>query len=260
VARAEDFRGAAAGRTPIGPSEFLASTEESSFPPGPRDMIPAVTKALKWLLGPYMLAVVLAAFFWPEPAKGFIGESSRIVFFHVPCAWTSTLAFLVAAVASIVHLKRRDVASDEAAASAVRLGFLFSVLATVTGSIFAAVMWGSYWNWDPRETSILMLLFLYAAYLFLRGAIHDPERRGVFCAVYAIFAAFIMPFLVFVVPRAVTSLHPQTIINPQGRILMDVPTKTVFFTSLAGFTALFFWMWDLDRKLERMKRRRRALE
>jgi len=217
-------------------------------------------KALKWLLGPYMLAVIVAAFLWPRPAKGFIGESSRIVFFHVPCAWTATLAFLVAAIASIVHLARRDAASDESAAAAVRLGFLFSILATVTGSIFADVMWGSYWNWDPRETSIVLLLFLYAAYLFLRGAITDPERRGVFCAAYALFSGFVMPFLIFVVPRVTASLHPQTIINRQGTILMDVPTKTVFFTALAGFTALFFWVWDLDRRFERMKRATPALE
>lgn len=215
---------------------------------------------VKWLLGPYMLAVVVAAFLWPKPARGFIGESSRIVFFHVPCAWTATLAFLVAAAASIVHLVRRDPGSDEAAAAAVRLGFLFSLVATVTGSIFAAVMWGSYWNWDPRETSIALLLFLYGAYLFLRASVADPERRGVFCAAYALFSGFVMPFLVFVVPRVTQSLHPQTVINPEGRILMDGPTETVFFASLAGFTAIFFWMWDLDRRLGRMKRRERALE
>jgi heme exporter protein C len=217
-------------------------------------------KALKWLLGPYMLAVVVAAFLWPQPAKGFIGESSRIVFFHVPCAWTATLAFIVAAIASIIHLAKRDVASDEAAAAAVRLGFVFSILATVTGSIFADVMWGSFWNWDPRETSIVLLLFLYAAYLFLRGAIADPERRGVFCAAYALFSGFVMPFLMFVVPRVTASLHPQTVINREGKILMDMPTKVVFFTALAGFTALFFWMWDLDRRLERMKRTVQGLE
>ncbi len=222
-------------------------------------MIPPV-KLLKWLLGPFMLAVIVAAFLWPQPAKGFIGESSRIVFFHVPCAWTATLAFIVAAIASIVHLIKRDTFSDESAAAAVRLGFLFSILATVTGSIFADVMWGSYWNWDPRETSIVLLLFLYAAYLFLRGAIVDPERRGVFCAVYALFSGFVMPFLMFVVPRVTASLHPQTIINRQGKILMDAPTKTVFFTALAAFTGLFFWIWDLDRRLERMKRALRALE
>jgi len=217
-------------------------------------------KALKWLLGPYMLAVIAAAFLWPRPARGFIGESSRIVFFHVPCAWTATLAFIVAAIASIVHLVRRDASSDESAAAAVRLGFLYSLLATVTGSIFADVMWGSYWNWDPRETSIVLLLVLYAAYLFLRGAISDPERRGVFCAVYALFSGFVMPFLIFVVPRVTASLHPQTVINREGRVLMDIPTRTVFFSALAGFTGLFFWMWDVDRRLERMKRVIRTFE
>jgi heme exporter protein C len=227
---------------------------------GVGELSSAAMRVLKYLLGPYMLAVVVAAFLWPQPAKGFIGESSRIVFFHVPCAWTATLAFIVAAIASIVHLVKRDASSDESAAAAVRQGFLYSILATVTGSIFADVMWGSYWNWDPRETSIVLLLFLYAAYLFLRGAITDPERRGVFCAVYALFSGFVMPFLMFVVPRVTASLHPQTVINRQGKILMDVPTKTVFFTALAGFTALFFWMWDLDRRLERMKRALRTLE
>ncbi len=217
-------------------------------------------RVLKWLLGPYLLSVILAAFFWPRPAKGFIGESSRIVFFHVPMAWTATIAFVLAAAASIAYLVKRNSEADEAAASAVWLGFLFSILATVTGSIFAGVMWNSYWNWDPRETSIVMLLFLYAAYLFLRSAISDPERRGVFCAVYALFSGFVMPFLVFVIPRVTTSLHPQTIINPEGKVLMDTPTRTVFFASLAGFTGLFFWMWDLDRRLGRMKRRREALE
>ena len=81
-----------------------------------------------------------------------------------------------------------------------------------------------------------------------------------FCAVYALFSGFVMPFLIFVIPRVATSLHPQTIINPQGKILMDTPTRAVFFGALAGFTALFFWMWDVDRRLERMKRRRAALE
>lgn len=212
-------------------------------------------RALKIILGPYLTAVILAAFFWPKPAKGFIGESSRIVFFHVPCAWVATLAFLAAAAASILHLKKRDDSSDEAAAAAVRLGFLFSILATVTGSIFAAVMWGSYWNWDPRESSFLLLIFLYAAYLFLRAAVEDPERRARMSAAYALFAAVLMPFLFFVAPRVTASLHPQTVINPQGKILMDTPTKTVFFGALIGFTGLFFWMLSLESRAARLARR-----
>jgi heme exporter protein C len=114
-------------------------------------------------------------------------------------------------------------------------------------------MWGSYWNWDPRESSFLLLIFLYAAYLFLRAAIDDPERRAKIAAAYALFAAVLMPFLVFVVPRVTKSLHPQTVINPQGKILMDTPTKTVFFAGLIGFTALFFWMLSLQIRATRLR-------
>jgi len=211
-------------------------------------------KAAKAFLGLYLAAVVAAAFLWPAPAQGFLGESSRIVFFHVPCAWVASLAFLVAAGYSIAYLARRKPRADEIADAAVRLGLLFAVLALVTGSLFARVMWGSYWNWDPRESSFLLLIFLYAAYLFLRNAIEDPERRARIAASYAIFAAFLMPFLVFVAPRITQSLHPQTVINPQGKILMDGPTKAVFFGSLAGFSALFFWMLSLETRAARLAR------
>jgi heme exporter protein C len=211
-------------------------------------------KLLKLLLLPYMAAVVAAAFLWPEPAKGFLGESSRIVFFHVPCAWTAALAFLVAAGYSVAFLVKRDPRFDEVAETAVRLGLLFAVLTLLTGSLFAKVMWGSYWNWDPRESSYLLLVFLYSAYLFLRAAVDDRERRARIGSAYAVFAAVLMPFLVFVAPRVTASLHPQTIINPEGKILMDGPTKTVFFAALAAFTGLFFWMLELETRLLRLQR------
>jgi len=213
-------------------------------------------KLLKLLLLPFMGAVVAAAFLWPEPAKGFLGESSRIVFFHVPCAWTAALAFLVAAGYSVAWLVKRQPHFDEVAEAAVRLGLLFSVLTLVTGSLFAKIMWGSYWNWDPRESSYLLLVFLYSAYLFLRAAVDDPERRARIGSAYAVFAAVLMPFLVFVAPRVTASLHPQTVINPQGKILMDTPTRTVFFTALAAFTGLFFWMLEIQSRLARLDRER----
>ncbi len=212
-------------------------------------------KVLKFLLLPYMAAVIAGAFLWPAPAQGFIGESSRIVFFHVPCAWTAALAFLVAAGYSIAYLARRNPRHDDVAAAAVRIGLLYAVLALVTGSLFARIMWGSYWNWDPRESSFLLLIFLYAAYLFLRAAVEDPERRARMSAAYALFAAVLMPFLFFVAPRVTASLHPQTVINPQGKILMDAPTKAVFFGALIGFTGLFFWMLSLESRAARLARR-----
>jgi heme exporter protein C len=217
-------------------------------------------KVLKFLLLPYMAAIIVGAFLWPAPAEGFIGESSRIVFFHVPCAWTSALAFLVAAGYSAAYLARRNPLHDDIAAGAVRLGLLFAVLALVTGALFAKIMWGAYWNWDPRESSFLLLIFLYAAYLFLRAAVEDPERRARMSAAYALFAAVLMPFLFFVAPRVTASLHPQTVINPQGKILMDGPTKAVFFGAMIGFSWLFLWMLGLETRAAHLARRERARE
>src|SRR6266496_6425668 len=98
-------------------------------------------KFLKSLLLPYMTAFTAAAFLWPKPAEGFLGESSRIVFFHVPCAWTATLAFLVAAEYSLAYLVRRNPWHDDIAVSAVRLGLLFAVLALITAPLDANVLW-----------------------------------------------------------------------------------------------------------------------
>ncbi len=208
----------------------------------------------KLALGVAMSAVIWASFLWAKPAESFVGESSRIVFYHVPMAWISALAFLIAAVRSAMYLKRRRIEDDEAAAGAARLGILFCVLATVTGSIFARVMWNSYWNWDPRETSIVLLLLVYGAYLGLRQAIEEPERRATLSAAYALIAFVTVPFLMFAVPRMYASLHPDTVINAQGKVQMSPDIKLVFFASMATFTLLFAWMYSLDLKASRLLR------
>jgi len=111
------------------------------------------------------------------------------------------------------YLKKRQPGDDMAASVSAELGFLFCIIATVSGSIFAKATWGSYWNWDPRETSIFVLLLIYGAYFALRASVDEPERRGSLSAVYALLAFVTVPILVFVVPRipAVQSLPPQRV-------------------------------------------------
>ncbi len=211
---------------------------------------------LKWILFVWIGVIIWAAFFYAPAAAGFKGQSSRIVFFHVPVAWVATLAFLVSCVASIRYLKTRSVADDIRAEVASSLGLLFAVLATVTGSIFARIMWGSYWNWDPRETSITFLLLIYAAYFALRAAVADPERRASLAAVYSILAFVTVPFLVFVVPRIYWSLHPDTIINAQAKIKMGSHMFEVLMGSLVGFSGLFVWLYTVACRIETIRRRR----
>ncbi len=157
----------------------------------------------------WMVAVTAAMFLW-VPAQQGLGNTGRIIIMHVPTAWLSVRAFGVAAIYSGLYLRRRRPDDDDRAVAAVEQGFLFSILATATGSIFAKVVWGSFWNWDPRETSILILLLIYGAYFALRSAIDDGERRRQLAAVYAALAFVTVPLLIFVVPRlAESSLHPN---------------------------------------------------
>ncbi len=199
---------------------------------------------VKVLLSIWMAVIIVAAFLYAGAAAGFPGETSRILFFHVPQAWVATLSFLLSMVASCMYLARRRVKADHLALSAAELGFLFCLLATVSGSIFAKATWGSFWNWDPRETSIVILLMIYGAYFALRSAVPDPEKRRVFAAVYAILAFVTVPFLVFVVPRITTSLHPGDTMNPT-KPGMDPKTLKVFLGSLFAYTGLFVWMLRL---------------
>lgn len=213
-------------------------------------------KVLLGLLCLWICLVAWAAFFYAPRAAGFKGESARIVFFHVPQAWVAVVAFCVNLVASIQFLRRRDLLDDARATASARLGLLFAFLATVSGSLFAKVMWGSFWNWDPREVSIAILLLIYAAYFALRHAVSDPERRAALAAAYAILAFVTMPFLVFVVPRVYWSLHPDTIINVQGKIKMDSRMFQVLMGSMVGFTGIFWWLYSLEVRLARLQLRR----
>jgi len=221
---------------------------------------PRLRTTAQWLLGIWLLVVAIAAFHWAPTARGFKGESSRIVFFHVPQAWVAVLAFCVNLVASLRYLRGRDPLDDARAAAAARLGLVFSVLATITGSLFAHVMWGSFWNWDPREVSIVILLLIYAAYFALREAITDDERRASLAAAYAILAFVTMPFLIFIVPRIYFSLHPDTLINTRGAMDMESRMFQVLMGSLVGFTGLFSWLYTLDVRLAKIRLARRRRE
>ncbi|MFN5059256.1 MAG: cytochrome c biogenesis protein [Chloroflexota bacterium] len=172
-------------------------------------MVQRVADISKIAIGLWMAGVIYAMFLVIPQYVG-LGEAGRIIIVHVPTAWVTTAAYGLSAWFSVLYLWRRDPKADASAVAAAEVGTLFCVFATVTGSIFAEVVWGTFWNWDPRETSILVLLLIYAAYFALRSSIDDLERRRRLAAVYNLFAAVTMPFLLFVAPRVADStLHPN---------------------------------------------------
>ncbi len=203
---------------------------------------------LKILLTIVMIIVIIASFLFANAAAGFPGESSRIMFFHVPQAWIAAIAFFISMISSCIYLSKRRILADLMAVTSAELGFLFCILATITGSIFAKIAWGSFWNWDPRETSIVILLMIYGAYFALRSAVQDPERKGTFAAAYSILAFATVPFLFFILPRITVSLHPEDTMNPV-KLKMDARFLFVFLTSLLAYTGLFVWILNLKFRL-----------
>ena len=210
-------------------------------------------------MGLLITFVVISVFLMPPPQKE-LGDISRIFFFHVPVAWVTVLAFLVAMVNSVLYLSRKDPVYDLQAAISSQLGFLFAILATISGAIFAKNAWGSYWNWDPRETSVFILLLIYGAYLALRSAIEAEDRKANLSAVYSILAFITVPFLVFVVPRVFQSLHPtDSIVNSQIKIQMPPLVLLIFLSSLMGFSLLFIWIYNLEVKLNILYKKAREI-
>ncbi|GAB4216144.1 MAG: cytochrome c biogenesis protein CcsA [Roseiflexaceae bacterium] len=168
-----------------------------------------LAQGAKLLLGVWMAGVIIAMFLVVPQYVG-LGDAGRIIIMHVPTAWVTSIAFAVSAFYSARYLWRRQQPDDAAAVASAEAGFMFCILATVTGAIFAQIVWGVFWNWDPRETSILVLLLIYAAYFALRSAVDDVDRRRRLSAVYNLFAGVTMPFLLFVAPRVADStLHPN---------------------------------------------------
>ena len=211
-----------------------------------------------WLLWLWISLVIVGAFYYAPLAEGFQGGSSRILFFHVPMAWASFAGFIGAAVWSIRYLMTRDLRHDRSAHVAIQLGLVFGVLATVTGAIWARIEWGAYWNWDPRQTSILISLLFYGAYLALRGAVEDPEKRARLSAAYAILGLVVTPFLYWIMPRLTFSLHPEPVVNAEGETKMQSEILQVLMASGAGFTALFFWIHNLQTRIQALAERKSA--
>ncbi|HJY62712.1 MAG TPA: cytochrome c biogenesis protein CcsA [Ignavibacteria bacterium] len=207
---------------------------------------------LKYILFIWLAVVFCVAIVLPIPGIGNMGDRARIIFFHVPMAWVSVLAFTMGLFYGAMYLKKKDIIYDYKAAASAGLGLLFSILATVTGAIWAKFDWGTYWNWDPRQTSIFVLILIYGAYFALRSAIESDETRAKLSSVYTILAGITVPFFIFILPRIVETLHPDPIVNTQGKIKMDGKMQGILFSSLAGFTALYLWIFSLKVRLVKL--------
>ncbi len=185
-----------------------------------------------------LLIISLAMVFGYAPVERTMGMVQKVFYYHVAAAWVGMMGFLVAAVGGVIYLRRPAGKWDIISQSAVEIGLVFSVVAIITGSIWARPVWNTWWTWDPRLTTTTIMALVYLAYLMLRQGIDDPDRRARFGAVYAILGAISVP-LTFLSIRLFRTIHP--VVVGTGSAVFDMTPRMLqtFLFGLVVWTVIF---------------------
>ena len=171
------------------------------------------------------------------------GESYRIIYVHVPAAWMSLFVYTTMAVSSAVFLIWRLKIADAVAEASAPIGAAFTAIALATGSLWGKPMWGTWWVWDARLTSELLLLFLYLGYMALRGALDNPAGAARAAAILAVVGVVNIPIIKFSVDWWNTLHQPASIMRIDGPtmdpsmlwplLIMAIAFQLMYFHNLA---------------------------
>jgi heme exporter protein C len=185
------------------------------------------------------------------------GDGFRIIYVHAPAAWLSLMVYTVMALSAAVGLIWRMNVAHAVAASCAPIGASFTALALLTGMLWGRPMWGTYWEWDPRLTSELLLLFLYLGYMGLRNAIDDTARADRASAVLAIVGVVNVPIIHYSVIWW-NSLHQAPSVMKFGQPTMPASMLVPLLLMLAGFTLYFIALLLIRARGEVLRRERNA--
>lgn len=211
------------------------------------------TPVLIWLTAAALLAAMGAVFLY-APTEATEGMVQRIMYFHIPSAWVAFFAFFIVFVCSVLFLWKKDREWDIYANASAEVGLMFCTLVLITGPIWAKPIWGTWWVWDARLTSTLVLWLIYAAYLMLRARSEPGSMRARYAAVVGIVGFLDIPIIHFSVLWWRT-FHPQPkMITSEGiGTGMETPMVIALMISLAAFTLLYFLLMGQRVRLEKLK-------
>lgn len=213
--------------------------------------------------GVVILAALYMALIWAPDAANLTAPAERyaqrIFYFHVPAAWIGFLAFIVAAVTSLLYLITRRQKWDVWALSSVEIGVAFFFMVMLSGPIWAKPTWNVWWTWDPRLTISTISWLLYIGYLMLRGAVDNPDRQARFGAVYALIAAMSVP-VNWMAIRWWRTIHPAVVLpgnnsSAQGGFGMSADIRTTLLFCVFAFTVFYVALMYHRIKMENFKRR-----
>ncbi len=190
-------------------------------------------------IGAALIAGALAYGLLLAPPDYLQGESARILYIHVPAAWLGMAGWTGIAVASLMQLVWRHPLAAVAGRAIAVPGAVFTFVCLATGSLWGRPTWGTYWEWDGRMTSMLVLLFLYLAYIALAGAEKEKGGEGRITAIFGLVGAINLPIIRYSVVWWNTLHQGQSIDIVQGRSSIDASMLWPLLASALGFTLLF---------------------
>lgn len=225
---------------------------------------PSTYRLIRNMVVAWLTIVILGGFLLSIPRIPILEHTARNLYFHVPMWFTMMAAFFVSAYHSLRHLQDGDLMRDVRALQAARVGALFGILGLVTGIVWARFTWyvgtDVWWNFDPKQTLAAVQLLIYGAYFTLRSAIDDAEKRARIAAVYNLFAAATVPFLLYVLPRQMESLHPGAEGNPAFSDITHPVMRLVFYPAVIGFIGLFWVLYTQRVRLAQLVLRSNEME
>jgi heme exporter protein C len=215
------------------------------------------SRVLPWasVIAAALIAYGLYLALLDSPADYQQGETVRIMYIHVPCAWLSMMIYGLIALSSFGLLVFRHPLADVSAKAAAPIGAAFTFLALLTGSLWGKPMWGTYWVWDARLTSVLILFFLYLGLIALRAALDDESAAAKLTAVLALVGVTILPIIKFSVNWWNTLHQPSTDFTST----VDPSMRWPLLIMAVGFTSLFFAMHLKAMRNEVIRRRVKAM-
>ena len=208
---------------------------------------------LIWLTGIVFFTAIAAIFIF-VPTEKTEGPIQRIMYLHIPSAWLAFFAFFIVFISSILFLWKKEREWDIYAHASAEIGVIFCSLVLITGPIWAKPIWGTWWVWDARLTSTLILWLIYVAYLMLRSQTEAGSMRARYAAVLGIVGFLNIPFIHFSVLWWRT-FHPQPkVISAEGFGKgMETSMLTTLGVSLCAFTLLYFLLMGQRIRLEKLK-------
>ena len=221
----------------------------------PKHFYPLAGRLVPWLATATAI-LMLVGLFWGlviAPPDYQQGDSYRIMFIHVPSAWMSLFAYVVMAVAAFISFNWNIKLADVLAVSSAPLGASFTLMALVTGSLWGKPMWGTWWAWDARLTSELLLFFLYIGYMALRASIDDARRAGQASAILAMVGIVNIPIIHFSVYWWHTLHQPASVMKlgaPTIYLSMLIP----LFIMAAAFQLFYFTLLLVRMRTELLER------